>query len=506
MKRLVITTLIIGSLSSVFIYTLFSKNYTFLKTQKEEVIVDSGEKPGHQQPNFETLLVSVDNEERTIYKCNKLNCHPLVKPPNIDAYQGVTDGNSWYHYLEKENSNRKNENKKILARTWADKNKSITIAEQTVLVSPRGLIISPDSQKVAYWLDNINKDETSLTELWAYNANEGGTKLLVENLSSIHIITPARWNRSSNKIWFLGDTSEPEQPAKIELLVTSLKPPKISSRFASVDWDNLKKIVAHGLMDISFTGRSLAYVDPGPEKNHLVIVHEGLGPATASINGQIKYLQWLENSSLLYVLQNDRGFSIWTTHGTIHRQLAYQKGQILSVSGNSSGSYIALATQDPTTEKITVFDINEKRFYNHSPLPSSNKQIFLVNLKALSSISTVKNNITQTLDASQIAAFINKQITKITDNSRATPTRMIITDQPNTVFVDYEDQSAKKRLLLTINDAIHPEWTIHSRWVEETGEWTTIQDGESNLLEPVKVFEWEKSINQWVLKDSLTKD
>jgi hypothetical protein len=500
MKRLVITTLIIGSLSGALIYTIFSKNYTFSKTQKEANITESSEETNHRQPNFETLLVSINQENRTIYKCDNDSCSHLATPPDIDNYQGVTDGPSWYHYLEKES-------KKILTRTWADKDKSITIAEQTDLVSPRELIISPDGQKVAYWLDNINDQEKShLTELWAYDANEGGTKLLAENLSRVDITTPVRWNRSSNQTWFLGDTSKPDQPDQIELLVTSLKPPKISSRFASADWAKLKDIVAHGLMDISFTGRSLAYVDPKSEKNQLVIIHEGLGPATTSVNGQIKYLQWLENSSLLYVVQNDRGFSIWTTHGTIHRQLAYKKGQILSVSGNSSGSYIALAIKDSSSEKITVFGTNEEKFYNHSPLPTSTEQIFLVNLKALPSIDTINDNITTTLDASQIAAFIDKQIAKITNNPKATPTRIIVTDQPNTIFVDYQEQSAKKRLLLTINDAIHPEWTIHARWVEETGEWTAIQGGGLTLPEPQEVFEWEESLNQWILKEDLSKD
>ena len=112
-------------------------------------------------------------------------------------------------------------------------------------------------------------------------------------------------------------------------------------------------------------------------------------------------------------------------------------------------------------------------------------------------------NITAPVDDEQIAAFLDKNLKSIADPN-AVPQRFITTDQLNTIWFDYSLESgAKKRLLLTIKDATHTEWSISARYRESAGEWLLEQGNVPKPPQPVHVYEWEDAPQQWILKETI---
>lgn len=452
-------------------------------------------------PDFTITALQIAADDRRVINCVKNNCQALP-PVNAAITDAVTDGQSWYHYQETEEE-KTAANKVQLRRTWINQNKSDLVIEQTPLVKPRELYISPDSKKVAFWLDNISEPAKQLTELWLYDADSASTKLIAEKIQADSVLTQPRWNRASTHLWFLGATVSPEKKPATALHVISIQPPSVTIQFSNIDWTYLLPVVNTEPMDLSPSGQAIAYVEP---QNNKTILHFQAANSTmdaTTISGSIPYIQWLSDDTLLYVVQSRFSFTFWQARDAVHKRLAKNQGVFQSARADATGQYVLFNTQ-PSAQISHAYalEVATGRISYQSFLPRFGDQNFLIHFQ-LNDSGNQTADITAPIDDEQIAAFLDKNIASIAE-ADAQPQRFITTDQLNTIWLDYSISQNKKRLLLTIKDANHAEWSISARYRESAGEWLSEQGNLVKTPQPARVYEWEQGPRQWILKENLS--
>ncbi len=460
-------------------------------------------KPVAPIPNFTVIALQVAADNRRVINCLRNNCQPL---PAVDASisAAVTDGQSWYHYQSVTDDDSV---QKILQlkRTWINQNKSDLVIEQTRLVKPRGLYISPDATKVAFWLDNISEPSKNLTELWLYDADSQSTKLIAEKLNTSSVITEPRWNRASTHLWFLGDTASADKKTSVALHLVAIQPPSFDIAFSNIEWQPMVDSVPINPLDMDPTGQSIAYVKPKANKTMLHIQRNPQTIDITTLSGTVPYLQWLPDGTLIYAVQTRFSFTFWQVKGSIHKHIAKYQGVFQSARSDAAGHFILFNTR-PSAQvgQVYALDVATGRIAHQSLLPSYGDQTFLIHFRLDEAAQTDSPDITAPIDDEQVAAFLDKYITSIAE-ADAKPQRFITTDQLNTVWFDYRVPAGdKKRLLITIKDVIHAEWSISARYKEAAGEWLLEQ---GNVLHPPqarRVYEWEEDPAQWILKETLS--
>ena len=455
-------------------------------------------------PPFIITALQINDGKRQLTQCTSQNCRTL---PYIASEEtpAVTDGQSWYRYIIKQD-NKTGRETLVLERHWPASNSSQTIVEETALTRPRDLIISPDGQKVAYWLDNVHEPKKKLTEPWVYSSKSSSTQILAEKLYQPDILTKARWNTSSTKLWFVGETID-EEKEKMALHVISLQAPHVNIRFPNIDWEKHLNIADHGIMDINSTANSLAFVTKKLlNKSKLTIINNDTQTA-ATVRGTIPYVQWMEDDNLLYAAQDSRGATFWTVRDTIHRHIARHTGTILSIHGNSTGQYVALISKPRRNSKVPaslhILDAKSGYIKEQKSLPRYGQETHLVHIRQNAAAKTVAGAISK-LEDSELVAFIEQHLSDITNQQSISAQRILITNKANTLYVDYtNNDNSLQRILLTINDAVRPEWSVSARFKEQSGEWIKTQGGGPQDPLPARLYEWEYSIKQWILKQEL---
>lgn len=453
--------------------------------------------------SLSTILIQRDNKQdaNRLLICRDSRCSTESIPHSV-SNDALSDGESWYHYVDVEDE-KNDTTKRVLQRTWIEDNRSDVIVEQTPLVKPRDLFISPDGQKVAYWLDNISDPKAELTELWMYDAAAGGTVLLAEKLYQPDILTIPRWNHSSSHLWFIADTSRPAEPDKIELLVVSTQPIGIAARFGKLDWKELRGLASSGTMDVSLTGTALAYAKSDSIQSQLSVVMEDGNGQGAAIPGNVPYLQWLEDGSLLYAIQDSRGFAFWRQRGSVHSLIARSPGTLRSAHSDVRGEYLAFAAQAGVRDiTLHALHVSSGRVIDQGEIPAFGDHLKLVHVAQTPVSNTPAVAGASTFDDAELTAFIENNFTDIVGVA-VKPIRIITTSQPNTLYVDFRIGDQETRILVAVKDVIHPEWSILGRYQVSAGEWQKVQGGGLEDPKPQRVYEWEGSVKQWILKSSL---
>ena len=453
-------------------------------------------------PDFTITALQTSPNDRRVINCQNNRCSPL---PAVSASiaGAVTDGQSWYHYQETKEG-KTAQTVLQLKRTWINENKSDLIIEQTKLVKPRGLYISPDTKKVAFWLDNTSEPSKKLTELWPYDSASMSTKLIAEKINASSIITEPRWNRASTHLWFLGDTISADNQPSTGLHAVTVQSPSLGIRFGNINWTDLTQIVQTEPMDIDPAGDAIAYAEPNGNKTILHINHENTPAEAATVSGTVPYIQWLPDDSLLYVAQSKFSFTFWQVKGSVHKHIAKYQGVFQSARADSAGQYVLFNTQPISyVSHAYALELSTGRIAHQTLFPGYGDQTFLIHFQLDANSQNPDTNITAPVDDEQIAAFLDKNLKSIADPN-AVPQRFITTDQLNTIWFDYSLESgAKKRLLLTIKDATHTEWSISARYRESAGEWLLEQGNVPKPPQPVHVYEWEDAPQQWILKETI---
>lgn len=447
-------------------------------------------------PDFVLTAVQVGEDTRRILTCQGGNCQ-VIPPVNTELTDAVTDGTSWYHYRELDNNI-------ALVKTDIATGDTAILIEQTRLAAPRGLHISPDNNNIFYWLDNIGQPTKKLTELWFYSTAAKGTQLIAEKVTRPDVITNLRWNRSSNLAWFIGDTSKPSEKTKTELLIATLEPPGIAAAFTSIDWLELADTADHGVMDISSDQSAIAYIKPKLfNRSELIILDQAGQSISNTIPGDVIYLHWLADNELFYVIQNNSHFSFWQTSGQLHRQIAKRPGRIESLRGDNQGTFFVYAARDMNRTRAFALDTKQRIIRDQGPLPVFSDHTYLVHFDPIEkSLGQRVASITSPLPDDELVAFLEKNLSSITDSSSAKLLRIIITASPNTVLLEYRQATGQsERVLVTVNDATHTEWSIKARYRDKSGEWIKDHGSSSTDPPPLRLYEWEADINQWILKE-----
>ena len=106
-------------------------------------------------------------------------------------------------------------------------------------------------------------------------------------------------------------------------------------------------------------------------------------------------------------------------------------------------------------------------------------------------------------DDAEIAAFIDQNFSAIIGVPGARARRLLVTDQANTLFIDYTTRGGtEERILLVVQDLAHADWAIKARYVIQQAEWRKVLGGGLPDPKPVRLYEWEESVGQWILKST----
>lgn len=436
-------------------------------------------------PAFDVLLIQNKGDSKKLFHCRTRYCQP---EPIVASYESdaLTDGQVWYHYSE-ENG------KKILKQTSEDK-QTKTLIEQTPLARPRELLLSPSGERLVFWLDNIDRPTEHLTELWLYDTQQEATQVVVEKLNTQEIITKPRWNRAGTYLWFIT-----RQQNQYQLQLVGVQPKSIQARFVSLNWQVLQSQAAGGPMDIDFLGTALAYVEAGVVSDALVIAKENELPQKITSSGKIVYVEWLPNGSFIYIVQQPSHLEIWQAAAGSTELIANQAGQFQSAHRSPEAAHLLVATKQEHQVGLFAVNIEKRTITAHSLLPTlaDATHIIKVNEQHSSQVASV----TTTLADEEVIAFIDRHLPQIAGEPVLRAQRMLVTDQPNTVFIDFRHDNTAKRVLVTVRDAIHPEWVVRARYISEQGAWQPVFGGEIKPPEVVRVYEWEAVLNQWIRKD-----
>lgn len=438
---------------------------------------------------LELLVAQKRGESETLFLCQKGGCAAKSRPEAGEEI--VAAGNAWYFY---ENDQ--------LVKLVGEAREGEALVAKTPLVAPRGLFMSPDGAKLAYFLDNIHDSRQELTELWYLDTATGERHLIAEHLTRPDILTTPRWNSSSTHLTFVADSGQNKEK-KIEFVVAAVSPPAVVARFTEVDWEKLQSLAETGLLDVGFTGRSLAFIETvSPYRANLTIIHEGSPPQTSVIRGQVPFLEWLSDGRLLYAVQDDTGASLWNVRSTVHTFVGRFPGQLKVARRDPSGDFIVGVTDQGGRLIWNTFHLASEAVSAQGPLPEAG-EIAILAIQEKPAEKPATAGISTALKDEEIVAFIQENLAEISQEPTAAPRRIITTREPNVIYLDYTANSGEDhRLLLTIRDAVHPEWSIRGRYEPAGGEWRKTQGG--GLADPAakNIYEWEASLNQWILKSS----
>jgi hypothetical protein len=436
-------------------------------------------------------------EAPATYVCQQGKC---LSAPDVSSFTpSVTDGQWWYYY-------RQDKNKVYLRRTNPITGQTDTIMESTPLTFPHGLTISPDGAHVAFWLDNIDQPAEQLTELWAYDVKNGGIRLLAEKLYRPDIRSDIYWNAQATHLWFIADTGEQSLPHDVlELLLLNVSSPGTKATFSDVPWVDILPHLSAATVDLSQNADHLAYITTNFLGNPVLTVQTPTGKQRATIRGQVKYVQWLEDNSLLYALQDGRGFTFWRVREGAHRFIARRPGQLTSARSDITGEHIAFTTHNDQRTELASLHISSGQVTQEGIVPnvSAPAKVIYVEQQSIATPEAAAKTASGLEDA-QIAAAIATNFAAITGEEGSQPLRLIMTAEANTVFLDYRNRDEQEhRLQVRIHDAINNEWSIKARYEPVNREWKKVQGGGLVDPQPTRLYEWELSLKRWILKERL---
>lgn len=477
-----------------------------IRTGEEKVAFNPESYPTQNLPTLDMLLVQLNSETDTkrIMSCGGEGCTPRSVPLSLSG-DALFDGESWYHYVEKQDE--EGNSVKALQRTWPEEdNRSETIVEETQFVSPRGLLMSSDGKRVAYWLDNVTDDGENLTELWVYDSAEKGTYVVAEKLVSADILTNARWNKAGTVVWFLADSSAERGEENQELIVVDVITKEASAAFAELPLNTLQDTINYGVMDISTDGEQIAITrvdDRGETK--LLIAQDGGKSRVEVIQGSIPHIQWLEDNRLLYVAQTGQQMAFWISDGERHTPIARMDGRIRAAYADQAGEYVAFVADTRLGRpRSYVLHVPTGLVKEQGEITPFGNHVFIVRATKEEDTNPAVAGITTELNDGELIAFIEKYVKDITGDQLAQATRIVATEDINTIYVDYVVSNQEmNRVLVTVHDAINPEWTVKARYKPVGAQWFKVQGGSVDEPEGLRVYEWESTVSQWILKTSV---
>lgn len=457
-----------------------------------------------QASNLKLIIKTTAGDNNGFYTCQQQSCQNISQPDGLSP-DALTNGQSWYYSGEQEGE--QSDGQPDLLKTETN-GQTQTIISSTRLTAPRDPIMSPDGQYLAYLLDNIHDPSAHLTEAWVYDTTSDSTRLLAEKLYAPDIRSRVHWNSNSNYLWFIADTGERNDPKdRLALLLASAQTPGASITFPEIDWNKLGEQADSLQLDISMSGDAASYVTRNFFGIQQLNVASGGSIQTTNARGTIVFTQWLENNELLYAVQDNTGFTFWNNSGGVHRFINRQPGRLLSAHGDVRGDYIAFASVNAniSSSSTSLFSLHiaTGTLLDEGRLTGAD-QAYILQVVSLPPPDDQNHpDISTELDDAQVIAFLDKNAGIITGDKNAHATRIIVTEQANTAYLDYQaDEQDPQRVLVTVKDALHDEWSILGRYKSVNSEWQKTQGGGLPDPKATRLYEWENSLGQWILKTS----
>jgi hypothetical protein len=439
------------------------------------------------------LLEEMPRRRQLIFCQHQLRlCEPQIIPTSVDG-DAVFDGDAWYLYRHTDNDALS------LARYLPDTNATETIVEETPLARPRGLLLSPDGLKVAYWLDNVSEPAAQLTELWVYDRRRGSTTIVAEKLSRSTIQTEPHWNQSSTHLWFFNkdhnlrviaaDNATPYQT-----------PPSFP---ATLDPDTTRP----NQIDISADGNSIAYVAEQTSTartapvSSLTIYTPNQPTQHASITGSINYLLWLPSGRLLYAATDPLGVSFWEYRHPNHRFIVRHPAALRSLRIDTSLQHLLFTSHAPQADfTLYALALATGQLQTVGEFKRDSEYTSLVLARPAAETTSQVAGLTTAASDEELAAFVIKHLPEIVQLPEVAAHRLLMTNQPNTLYVDYRTSELKGRVLLTVRDVAFAEWSVRG-WYQALGQdWRRVEGSGLTDPEVTRWYEWEDSLQQWVLK------
>lgn len=410
--------------------------------------------------NLTTTILTEENGRRQLFTCQHHTCRPQLIPSS-SAGDAVFDGQAWYRYADTE--------KRTLQRVTGQNQQ--TIVEETQFVRPRDLFISPTGKQVAYWLDNIREPQKKLTELWVYDSSHGSTHLVAEQIRQESVVSPVRWNRAGTHLWFMYEADNTKQ---LRLFSTS---PAAEVTPAKVEQPEK-------LLDVDITGKKLAIADAA-------------------------YAEWLPDKQLLTITQQTGlpagqagKFTLERQNGDSKEALATFPGILHSAHTDPLGEAVVVVSglpKDRPQMQTVYLKTGQTTDQFKLPIDTANAKVVLV--EGETTVTSAETAPTKPLEDAELVAFVDKYLSRIVSASEPKGTRLVTTDQANTVFIEYRANDVSQRVLVTIRDALHPEWSLRARYTSQQGQWVKTEGSRLPDPNPTRIYEWEESVKQWIKKN-----
>ena len=449
-------------------------------------------------PALQALLVQSDekNGQKRVLSCTEKGCSVISAPSSSDE-NALSDGSSWYRYSDSKDKS----GDAITTLEKVGKDGTVEkISEQNALVKPRGLTMSQDGAKVAYFLDNVH-DNQGLTELWVYDNAQGGAKVVAENLVQKQIASRVRWNASSRIAWFLQDGTTRQF---IAVPVQDKAAP--SARFANVDWNTYSQNADTGVMDVNDKANLVAFTEPTFFGfSQLTIAQDSGGITKHSIKGNVVFVRWMENDALLYAVQDGQNLAFWIANSAGERPVARMLGQFRSAHSSGSSDLAAfVADPHPGESHVYVLQISTGFVRDETIIPNFSGNTYVVQAnEAQAEQDKAVAGISGQLRDEELLAFVNDHLKEMTGDVQARAERMLTTDSKNTIYIDYTSgNTTERRVLVVIQDAVHPQWTVLARYTPIAGQWKRDQEAQNADPTPKKLYEYETSVSEWILKET----
>lgn len=454
--------------------------------------ISFAERPAKSQ--LDILAVAGDE---AIYHCRDGTCELLPKPERLEDATAVGIA-EWVGFTTESRAGLQ-PSVRVLQRALKD-GESQNILEQTPLTRPRDILVSPDGGRFVFFLDNTSDPAAQLTELWLYDQTSGGVKVLAEKLFRPDIRSTIRWNSSSNYLWFLADTGERSSAAdQLQLEVVSLLPPYTRIVFTQVDWSKLADDFSKVSMDISPAGEKIAYVTKNIWRQSVVAVQGQKSTDKITVHGEVPYVQWLDEDSLVYASEDASGFSWWIDKGGTQRLLARQAGSFISARGEARTEYVSFIVRQEGEVKLRSLHLASGSILNEGQLPDTGGQLLLVKSSSPAVPLAQVAGTVAALEDDELIAFLNRNIDAISGYAGRLE-RVLITDQINTAYVDVRPaEGESERLLVTVLDAAQTDWRVIGKYRRVGSEWVRSQ-GVDTDPKGIRLYEWEAEVSQWIRK------
>ena len=324
--------------------------------QDETPVVQFTEEP-ELTPLTVTIIEQLAATVRAI-SCTRGVCQTEDPAP---ADTAVTDGTWWYYY---DNESGDTSEGVILQRKHGETAEHEEIMRETPLTAPRGLLIGPHGKRLAFFLDNIADPEDQLTELWVYDAVAGGVRLVAEKLFVPDIRSTIRWNAAGTHLWFIADNGE--QGAiedELELVVIDVDNPGAAVVLPGTSWDERLETIIAGPSDIKMGDPAVAFVSASLLRQPVLEIVTADSSNRTTARGDIPYLQWLQDGSLLYAVQDRTGFTFWRRTDDNHNFVARRSGFLQSARTTAGDEYVSFAVRaaEGTPPRVLSLHIDSGR-------------------------------------------------------------------------------------------------------------------------------------------------